>query len=266
MAMSPEERRQKACERARKWWLLNKERAAENKRQWRMRRRLGLQEKRKRVSAEQRQQQACERARKWHALNKARAHEAKRQRRLLHPQESRERKKQSYLRHRDGTLKRRKETYPAQRETVKEKSKEYYRIHKHLRQTEEKRNKACASTKKWAQRHAEEIRERRRANPEKAQARVRKRRATQMGAEGSFTAKDIDRIYSLQGGKCAGCGVKFKTTGTHRYHIDHIVPLRPANGGIPGSNNPENLQLLCRPCNCQKGNRSPEEWKRHRAI
>lgn len=180
MAMSPEEKRRKICERARGWWLLNKERAAENKRQWRMRQRQGLQEKRKILSPEERKQKACERARKWHHANQERAQE------------------------------------------------------------------------------------RQRAKPERKQARVRKRRATQMGAEGSFTPKDIARIYSLQQGKCAGCGIEFKTTGVNRYHIDHIIPLRPADGSKPGSNWPENLQLLCRPCNCSKSNLTLEEWKRRK--
>lgn len=253
---------EKICERAQKWWLLNKERAAENKRQWRMRVRLGLQEKRKLVSPEERRQKARERAARWRLVNKEREAETKKRARLAHPEEHKERKRQSYLRHRDDTLKRRKGRRDLNPEPARQKGREWYAANKSRRQTDEAKKRACEAVKRWYGRHREEIRERQRANPEKKQAWVRKRRAAKAGAEGSFTPEDIQRIYALQDGKCNGCGIEFKTTGTHRYHIDHIIPLQPRDGGKPGSNRPENLQLLCRTCNRQKSNLSPEEWRR----
>lgn len=308
MAMSPEEKRRKICERAQKWWLLNKERANENKRQWRARKRLGLQEKRKRVSPEERRQRACERTREWLRLNKERARETKKQSKLLHPEEHKQKKKESYLRYRDETLKRRKEAYQLNPEPIRQKTRQWHAANKHLRQTEEARKRACEISKRYAERHPDKRREYEKANtqkrreqlrewrvrnpdkykaqlernkpspeinrkrakeyydrhPERGPQRQRARRAAKLKAGGSFTPEDVARLYALQDGKCVGCGVKFKTTGTHRYHVDHIIPLKPRDGSKPGSNGPENLQLLCRPCNCQKGNRSQEEWMRRR--
>lgn len=219
------------------------------------------------MSPEERRRKACERTRKWNLLNKERARQTKHQWRLLHPEEHLERKRQSYQRTRENVRKRLRESdTPERRKANAKRSREWYRTNKDRRQTDEARQRACEATKRWMERHPEKKREYERTNSERLQARVRKRRAAQMGAEGSFTPEDIRHIYELQDGKCAGCRVAFEKTGAHRYHIDHIIPLQPANGGPPGSNNPENLQLLCRSCNCQKGNRTQEEWLRRRKL
>ena len=89
-------------------------------------------------------------------------------------------------------------------------------------------------------------------NPEKAAAwratRVHTRRAKILGAEGKFTRHDIDRIMKLQKCKCANCGRSLK----NGKHIDHRVPISKG-----GSNGPENIELLCPPCNYAKGAKLP---------
>jgi 5-methylcytosine-specific restriction endonuclease McrA len=85
-------------------------------------------------------------------------------------------------------------------------------------------------------------------NREQFRAYRRNRRARVRMAEGSHTADDIKEIYSLQKGKCACCRKKVGD----RYHIDHIQPLSKG-----GSNWPNNLQLLCPPCNIRKSDRDP---------
>jgi hypothetical protein len=261
------------------------------------------------MSPEEKRRKACERAKKWRLLNKDREREAKKQWRLLHPEEYRERKKQSYLRHRDEIRKRVKELdTPSRQEAARQRAKDWHQTHQEVRQTEEWRKRACETSKRYAERHPDKIREYEKANKQKRRERLRKwrlqnsekykaqlernrkspevsrkhakvwydrhperagqnqraRRAAKLKAGGSFTIEDIARLYALQNGKCVGCGIQFKTTGTHRYHVDHIIPLRPVDGSEPGSNGPENLQLLCRSCNCQKRNLPPEEWKRRR--
>lgn len=88
------------------------------------------------------------------------------------------------------------------------------------------------------------------ANPEKCRARVRNRRARLRMAEGFHTAEDIQRIHTVQNGKCAICKEKVGK----KYHVDHVQPLTKS-----GSNWPANLQILCGPCNRRKHNRDPIE-------
>ena len=89
------------------------------------------------------------------------------------------------------------------------------------------------------------------ANPDAAKAITHRRRAKRAGAEGSYCAADISKIFSEQSGFCAGCG-KDISTG---YHVDHMLPLSRG-----GSNWPVNLQLLCATCNTSKGALTMEEW------
>lgn len=93
------------------------------------------------------------------------------------------------------------------------------------------------------------------ANPEKMKACRNNTRARRALAEGSHTGDDVKRIYESQRGICINCKIKIPKSGKHRYHIDHIVPL--AKGG---TNNADNLQILCRSCNCSKGAKDPIDW------
>lgn len=102
--------------------------------------------------------------------------------------------------------------------------------------------------------HQEKVRETcaayRAAYPEKKAAHCRNRRARARMAEGSHTAEDIQRIYTVQNGKCACCKKKVGM----KYHVDHIIALSKG-----GSNWPANLQILCPPCNTRKHNHDPIE-------
>lgn len=103
------------------------------------------------------------------------------------------------------------------------------------------RDAARSRTRQWA---AE--------NPERAKRNVavsrHKRRALERGADGKFTAQDIAGLYAVQVGCCVYCNSRLE----QKYHVDHIRAL--ARGG---TNDPSNLQLLCRPCNLAKGARDP---------
>ena len=103
------------------------------------------------------------------------------------------------------------------------------------------------------------------AHPEYRRVANNARRTAELAAGGSYTRQDILRLYKAQNGRCAACGAAFPDTGKHRYHVDHIIPLKPRNGGKPGSSNPENLQLLCRSCNSSKSNLHPDEWAKRTA-
>lgn len=93
---------------------------------------------------------------------------------------------------------------------------------------------------------------------EKERARTSNRKAWYRQAIGKFSAGDISDLYEKQNGQCAICGCVFTETGEHRFQIDHIIPLKPRGAVKPvGTNNPDNLQLLCRTCNRSKSNHLP---------
>lgn len=62
--------------------------------------------------------------------------------------------------------------------------------------------------------------------------------------ESGIRSKYLWPLFVSQQGICPGCDTTFLE---HEFHVDHIVSL--ANGG---SNELNNLQLLCQDCNLQK--------------
>ena len=61
------------------------------------------------------------------------------------------------------------------------------------------------------------------------------------------------RLFKDQGGKCKYCGASKRKAN---FQIDHIDPVV-----MGGSNDYENLQLLCPPCNQRKGIQSDAEFR-----
>lgn len=102
------------------------------------------------------------------------------------------------------------------------------------------RDKACATSSAWST-----------ANPLKRSAAQAAYRARKRGAMGTHTGEDISRLYGLQKGKCACCKVSL----ANGYHVDHVVPL-----ALGGTNDKDNLQLLCQFCNCSKGPKDPIDF------
>ena len=82
----------------------------------------------------------------------------------------------------------------------------------------------------------------------KALIRGRRRRAKKLKLNEIFTAEDQTFTFNLFEGKCAICGT------TKKLEIDHWHPLSKGN---PLTR--ENAVLLCKYCNCSKGNKEPNE-------
>lgn len=99
------------------------------------------------------------------------------------------------------------------------------------------------------------------ANPDKVRAinkaTCHRRRARQVKADGNHTAKDVSRIRKSQKDRCGYCREKLKGKG----HVDHILALSRG-----GRNSPDNLQLLCEPCNLSKSARDPIEFAQSRGF
>ena len=102
------------------------------------------------------------------------------------------------------------------------------------------KKKASAWTKDWKRRH-----------PGRVLVHNVNRLARVKGAEGSFTRDDVETLLESQDEFCP-CGADISGS---RYHIDHKTPLSRG-----GTNWPENLQLLCPPCNLRKHNKTSDEW------
>lgn len=78
----------------------------------------------------------------------------------------------------------------------------------------------------------------------------RTKRTKRRHAVGRFTVNNIRLLFKKQHGRCL-CGFNLKLG----YQVDHKTPLSRG-----GSNWPRNLQLLCTPCNNQKGTKTQKEW------
>lgn len=75
---------------------------------------------------------------------------------------------------------------------------------------------------------------------------------------GGNLSKDISpRLFILQRGKCACCGLPLGDN----YHLDHIMPL-----ALGGSNEDSNIQLLRQRCNGQKHAKHPVDFMQSRGF
>jgi len=63
-------------------------------------------------------------------------------------------------------------------------------------------------------------------------------------------ASEIIAAMSQSDGKCVACGA------TEELQVDHIMPVSRG-----GTNDIENLQMLCRSCNASKRDKTMEEWQ-----
>lgn len=138
---------------------------------------------------------------------------------------------------------------------AKDKRREY-----HQAWTEANREHVNANGRQWRAKNKELDKAHKKtwadANPENRRARNATRRARKQAAVGKYTQHDIEQLKFRQRTRCTACGKKLD-----KFHVDHIVPL--AKGG---TNNPQNLQLLCPPCNLSKSKRDPVEFMQSRGF
>lgn len=95
------------------------------------------------------------------------------------------------------------------------------------------------------------------ANPEAVRTGTHNRRARKR-ANGGILSKNLsERLFKLQRGKCACCGLPLGDD----YHLDHIMPL-----ALGGSNTDDNIQLLRAICNMKKNAKHPVEFMQERGF
>ena len=83
------------------------------------------------------------------------------------------------------------------------------------------------------------------------------RRAKKRDDGGKLSVGLTEKLFKLQGGKCACCR---KSLGKD-YHLDHIMPI--ALGGV---NEDWNMQLLTQFCNLQKHAAHPVDFMQSRGL
>jgi 5-methylcytosine-specific restriction endonuclease McrA len=97
----------------------------------------------------------------------------------------------------------------------------------------------------------------RQANKEKVLVHHQNRRAA-VRASGKLSADIVNKLMTLQRGKCAVCREDLEKVGKH---IDHIIPI-----ALCGSNTDDNVQLLCPTCNLSKGAKHPIEYMQQKGF
>lgn len=133
--------------------------------------------------------------------------------------------------------------YLAKREEVIERAKAYQKLNP---------EKARESTKAWeAANPSRKKKEWADKNPVKISSYRHKRRALEKGFP-ELPDDTIERLTTEQQNLCNACGANFEEK---QKHLDHIIPLSKN-----GAHAFFNLQLLCKSCNCSKGNKMPIDW------
>lgn len=94
-------------------------------------------------------------------------------------------------------------------------------------------------------------------NPSKMRMYDQNRRARKVAGGGTISHDIVDKLMTLQQGKCPCCG-KSLDAG---FHVDHIMPL-----ALGGSNTDDNIQLLTPACNREKNAKHPIDFMQSRGF
>jgi len=109
----------------------------------------------------------------------------------------------------------------------------------------------------WVTSNPEKYKAWRAENKERLRIYCHTRRARKRDAGGKLSPGIAAKLFKLQRGKCACCGLPL---GDDR-HLDHIMPL-----SLGGTNTDDNIQLLRSTCNQQKHAKHPVDFMQSRGF
>jgi 5-methylcytosine-specific restriction endonuclease McrA len=165
-------------------------------------------------------------------------------------------KREHYLRNREQKIKYAAEYRAANAQRIRESAKH---AEWSARYREKNYEKCLQMTKAWKDSNPEQRKKTQaewlQNNLEKHRTYQHNRRARKNQAGGSLSPDLAERLYAAQKGKCACC--RRPLNGS--FDMDHIVPL-----ALGGSNTDDNIQLLTKRCNRQKGAKPPVEFMQSR--
>lgn len=130
-----------------------------------------------------------------------------------------------------------------------EKNKEAYQQYQ-KNWTQNNKEKTAKYMKTYAQKHKDKMLEKWRRNKNA-------RKAKKLGVGGKLSKDIKQKLWELQGGKCACCAKKLNNDA----HIDHIMPL-----ALGGRNVDSNTQLLLPKCNMRKNAKHPIDYMRQKGF
>lgn len=131
--------------------------------------------------------------------------------------------------------------------------KKYYKRNKHIiKKREQKYNQ---EHKEERQRyHSKYDKKYKSEHPEECKINNHKRRARVKGNGDSYTMEEITQLRKETKGICKGWKRKPHYVGDENLEVEHIIAI--ANGG---TNEIENIQLMCQNCNRRKGKKIQEQ-------
>lgn len=151
--------------------------------------------------------------------------------------------------------------YDANIETIKARGRADYMndpakyVAKRAKYYAENKEKIAEKLGKWREENKEAIRayssEYRKKHLDAIRIHNQNRRAMKEANGGVLSQGLAEKLFKLQRGKCACCGVRLGT----KYHMDHIMPLV-----LGGANSDENIQLLRPTCNIKKKAKHPIDF------
>jgi 5-methylcytosine-specific restriction endonuclease McrA len=214
--------------------------------------------------AEERRRKQREWMRQWTAKNRERINAARRAKspeekarlaakrrewRAKNPGRDAEACRRNWKKHREKRLQEQRERYQKNREARIQAMREWNEKHK-------------AWKSEYMRGYYPKQRERRIADPLKYLAWQHRAYANTFGAPGSFTAEDVLRQFEQQDGKCGICKAEFPPKGRfYRFTVDHFIPLSKG-----GTNDAENIWLLCDHCNKSKSNKILTDQQIHDCL